>query len=225
MHVCAYKPTYFYANTLFTKNRCDLVECTMAHRFTPSYLANPLVDICQGFLGQTLHTPHLWQREKLKKRQQRLFCASSSWAAATPWFKAQLRGGKARDRLLQTSYSIQSLLASPQKRVHLQAGLIWDWSFDPLQRKNHWSARSCEKKRMRRAGWKTRLSLPKFPTIYHGISKKHYLSWIKCSKTRPTCLKPKVRFEVVWIYTRAWFSGERQVTGIIPRLGLQTGPS
>lgn len=47
--------------------------------------------ILQGFLGQALYTPHLQQRKKSKKRRQHLLCTNPSWAAATAWFKAQMR--------------------------------------------------------------------------------------------------------------------------------------
>lgn len=84
---------------------------------------------------------------------------------------------------------------------------------------------SLEKRRMRTEGWITHLSHNEFHSIYHAVSKRHYLSWIRCSKTRRTCPKTNVRFEVVWICTRAGFSGEEEVSGIIPHLGPWTGPS
>ena len=179
----------------------------------------------QGFMGQALHTLHLQQRRKRKKRWQHLFYASPSQAAATACLGAQLRGGKARDQSLQTPFSIPNPLVSPQKWVYLLSALSWGSDFNPPQTKDHCSVRRCEKKRVRRAGWITPWSLPKFPTIYHSCSTRLRLCRIRCFKTRSTCLKLKVSFEVVWIYTRAWFSGQREVTEIIPHLGLQTGPS
>lgn len=157
------------------------------------------------FPGQALQTPHLCQRAKSMKRQWHRLCSRPGCSNHVRQGQSTA-GRKNEERPISADVPLPTTLASvvPEMSAHpssVSLGL------------------SLEKRRMRRAGWITTLSHTEFPSIYHTVSKRRYLSRIRCSKTKPTCPKTNVRFEVVWICIRAGFSGEGEVTGIIPYLG------
>lgn len=136
-HTHAYKPTYFYVYTLFTKNRWDLVERTMAHRLLqvtwPTFLLSfaMVSSPCPRFPGPSTTYPSLVTKRKAQEEtttsllcNMKLSCSNYMVQGTTERRKGER--SVAADVLLHTKpASITSEMSAPPRSLNL--GLIF-WS-------------------------------------------------------------------------------------------------
>lgn len=179
----------------------------------------------QGFLGQALHTLKSQQRKRAR-RNGSIFSVQAKVelqqieGTKHSWEVRKSKGSAALSILLHKKSAVISLETSATPNSVNLGQSIWSSTEEGLL--------ICEEL------WEEKGEGSMLDNTFKSAWTPPYLSQYfqrpcmgrgRCSQTRSTCLRPKVRFEVVWMCTRAWFSGEKEVMGIIPRLRLQNGPS